>query len=417
MQRLLDGDVGSGKTAVAAALFVNAARAGFQSALMAPTEILARQHFSTLARMFAAHGISVALWTGAYRESARDGRAIACANKKEASTLRDAIAAGEIDVVIGTHALVEESLRFSRLAFAAVDEQHRFGVRTRQALCAKSGMPGFEPHLLSMTATPIPRSLALTVFGDLDISLLVQKPQGRKEVVTVVLPPERRGEAYAAVRRAIAAGRQAFVICPLIDPSDVLGVESVTEAFARLSKEEFPGVALAMLHGKMTSEEKERVMGDFSGSRTAVLVSTSVVEVGVDVPNATVMCIEGAERFGLSQLHQFRGRIGRGGHAGECFLLPSALHPGIEERLSAMTRHADGFALAEQDLATRGPGDILGTAQSGYPALCLASFGDLGLIVEAREAADAILSDDPELKEHVSLKKGLREAVERAHLE
>lgn len=417
MHRLLDGDVGSGKTVVAAIAMVNAAKAGFQSALMAPTEILARQHFSTFMRFFAKHGITVALWTNAYHRSARKGREIECANKKEAAALRDAIATGEIDVVVGTHAIIEETMRFSRLAFAAVDEQHRFGVRTRQILCSKSGMPGVEPHLLSMTATPIPRSLALTVFGDLDISILKEKPKGRKDVMTRVVTPQRRGDAYEAVRRAVGEGRQAFVVCPLIDPSDVLGVESVTEAHARLGKEEFPGMTIAMLHGKMTSEEKERVMAGFAGGETSILVSTSVVEVGVDVPNATVMCVEGAERFGLSQLHQFRGRIGRGEHEATCFLMPSVANPAVEERLSAMTRHADGFTLAEKDLEMRGPGDLLGTAQSGHPALRMASLGDLDLIAEARDAAAAILEADPELDRHPGLRRFLAAEIEEAHLE
>ncbi|HTK04789.1 MAG TPA: ATP-dependent DNA helicase RecG, partial [Candidatus Eisenbacteria bacterium] len=417
MHRLLDGDVGSGKTAVAAIAMVNAARAGLQSALMAPTEILARQHFETFKRFFAGQGLTIALWTNAYRRSATGGKEIDCATKKDAENLRNAIAAGEADAIIGTHALVEEKLRFSSLAFAAIDEQHRFGVRTRQLLCTKSGMPGSEPHLLSMTATPIPRSLALTAFGDLDLSILREKPKGRQDIATRVLGPRIKHEAYARIRDEVAAGRQAFVICPLIDPSDALGIESVTEAFKRLKKEEFPDATMGMLHGKLTSDEKESVMRDFAEGTTSILVSTSVVEVGVDVPNATVMCIEGAERFGLSQLHQFRGRVGRGEHRSSCFLLPSFSSPATDERLSAMTTHADGFTLAEKDLALRGPGDMLGVAQSGHPALRMASLADLDLIAAARDAATSLLDADPELVRHKELRAYLAEEIEDAHLE
>ena len=417
MHRLLDGDVGSGKTVVAAVAMVNSARAGYQSALMAPTEILACQHFETFKRFFEKQGLTIALWTNSYHRSATGGKEMACSSKKEIERLKDAIASGEVGAIIGTHALIEESMRFSALAFAAIDEQHRFGVRTRQLLCKKSGIPGVEPHLLSMTATPIPRSLALTVFGDLDISLLREKPKGRPEVTTRVLPPQAKKEAYARIREEVALGRQAFVICPLIDPSDSLGVESVTEAHKRLAKDEFQGIAMAMLHGRLTAAEKESVMADFVEGRSSVLVSTSVVEVGVDVPNATVMCIEGAERFGLSQLHQFRGRVGRGAHRSICFLLPSAASPATDERLSVMTSHADGFTLAEKDLELRGPGDFLGTAQSGHPALRMASLGDLDLIAAAKDTASALLDADPDLVRHPDLRQFLAVEIEDAHME
>ncbi len=417
MHRLLDGDVGSGKTVVAAIAAMNVARAGFQVAIMAPTEILACQHFATLSRLFVDQPFTIALWTNAYKRSATGGKEIICEGKKETSRLGKEIADGEVSIIIGTHALVEDTMRFSSLALAVVDEQHRFGVKMRSLLCAKSGMPGLEPHLLSMTATPIPRSLALAVFGDLDLSVLKEKPKGRQEVETRLVFRKERGAAYAAVRNEIAAGRQAFVVCPLIDPSDMLGAASVTEEFKLLKKHELKGITIGMLHGKMSSPEKEKAMADFLARRTKVLVSTSVVEVGVDVPNATVMCIEGAERFGLSQLHQFRGRIGRAEHRSYCFLLPGSFSPTVKERLMAVVHHKDGFSLAERDLTMRGPGDVLGTAQSGFPEFRLASFADTRLISEAKEAAEMILADDPELKQHAALKRELKQYAERAHLE
>ncbi|HSD12918.1 MAG TPA: ATP-dependent DNA helicase RecG [Patescibacteria group bacterium] len=417
MHRLLDGDVGSGKTVVAAIAMMNAARNGCQSALMAPTEILACQHFATLSRLYADQPFTVALWTNAYKRAARGGEEIVCASKQEAKRLGADIADGSVAVVVGTHALVEETLRFRALALAVVDEQHRFGVRLRKLLCGKSGMPGVEPHLLSMTATPIPRSLALTLFGDLDLSVLKEKPKGRQDIVTKLVPRKERGEAYAAVREEIAAGRQAFVVCPLIDPSDALGAASVTEEYEGLRRKELKGVPMGMLHGKLSAAEKEKVMDDFLARRIMVLVSTSVVEVGVDVPNATVMCIEGAERFGLSQLHQFRGRIGRGEHRSFCFLLPGSLTAAVKERLAAVVRHKDGFALAEKDLELRGPGDLLGTAQSGFPEFMSAALGDMAVIASAREAAAEILAADPELTRHAGLRQALRAEVEEAHLE
>ncbi len=417
MHRLLDGDVGSGKTVVAAIAAMNTARSGFQAAIMAPTEILACQHFATLSRLFKDQPFTIALWTNAYKRSAHCGKEIICEGKKEVERLGGEIAAGDVSVIIGTHALVEDAVRFSALALVVVDEQHRFGVRLRQMLCAKSGMPGVEPHLLSMTATPIPRSLALAVFGDLDLSVLKEKPKGRRDIETRLVFRKERSAAYATAREEIAAGRQAFVVCPLIDPSDVLGAASVTEEFELLRKNELKGIRVGMLHGKLSSAEKEKAMADFLAQKTKVLVSTSVVEVGVDVPNATVMCIEGAERFGLSQLHQFRGRIGRGEHRSYCFLLPGSFSPTVKDRLMAVVHHNDGFALAERDLAMRGPGDVLGTAQSGFPEFRIASFGDVRLIGDAKEAAEGILSEDPTLEHHPALKRELKEHAERAHLE
>ncbi len=417
MHRLLDGDVGSGKTVVSAIVMMNVARADYQSALMAPTEILAAQHFATLSRFFRREPFTVAIWTQSYKRAVRGGKEIVCKTKKEVERLGKEIADGEIAVVVGTHALVEDALKFNALALAVVDEQHRFGVRLRSLLVGKSGMRGVEPHLLSMTATPIPRSLALAMFGDLDLSLLKEKPKGRIDTETRLVLQKERAKAYEKVRSEVAAGRQAFVVCPLIDPSDALGAASVTEEYENLRKRELKGIPMGMLHGKLSAEEKEKVMADFLASKIMVLVSTSVVEVGVDVPNATVMCIEGAERFGLSQLHQFRGRIGRGEHPSYCFLLPSSFSPSVKERMSAVVRHKDGFSLAEKDLQMRGPGDMLGTAQSGFPEFLMAAFGDAMLIADAKEAAEALLEEDPELVRHEALRKDLRAAAERVHLE
>ena len=417
MHRLLDGDVGSGKTIVAAVAAMNVTRSGFQSAIMAPTEILACQHFATLSRLFSRESCTVALWTNAYKRSSLHGKEIICEGKKEIVRLGQEIVDGKVSIIIGTHALVEDTMRFASLAFVVVDEQHRFGVKMRSQLCGKSGMLGVEPHLLSMTATPIPRSLALAVFGDLDLSVLKEKPKGRQDVETRLVFRKERSVAYVTVREEIAAGRQAFVVCPLIDPSDILGAASVTEEFELLRKNELKGIKVGMLHGKMSSAEKEKAMADFLARKTKVLVSTSVVEVGVDVPNATVMCIEGAERFGLSQLHQFRGRIGRGEHRSYCFLLPGSFSPTVKDRLMAVVHHNDGFTLAERDLAMRGPGDVLGTAQSGFPEFRLASFADLRLIADAKDAAEAILEDDPELERHDALRRELKVYAERAHLE
>jgi len=419
MNRLLDGDVGSGKTAVAAIAMANAAAAGFQSALMAPTEILAKQHFETLLRMFAGRSERLALWTNAYKRSAVGGREIDHHGKAATGELQASVAAGEADIIIGTHALIETGLDFRALALAVVDEQHRFGVRSRRLLAEKGGLEGLTPHLLSMTATPIPRSLALTVFGDLDLSLLKEKPAGRRPVRTEVgLDEAGRGRAYGFVRAEAAAGRQTFVVCPLIDPSDNLGSASVTELAERLRGEELSGLEIGVLHGRLKAAEKERVMREFSEGRLPVLVSTSVIEVGVDVPNATAMVIEGAERFGLAQLHQFRGRVGRGVHSARCYLLPGATGDADEvaRRLKDFAATQDGFALAELDLKRRGPGDILGERQSGFPALKAAVITDVALLAEAREAA-AEVAGTLEEPENAALKNYLAVEVGEVHLE
>lgn len=418
MHRLLDGDVGAGKTVVAAIAMINAARAGFQSALMAPTEILAKQHFETLKKMFREQGIPLALWTNSYKRSAAKGRETAAEGKKAADLLGQEIAGGRIQAVIGTHALKEDGLSFDRLALAIIDEQHRFGVNARQALARKSGLAGVEPHLLSMTATPIPRSLALTVYGDLELSLLREKPAQRKPVITKLVPPSGRTAAFDFIRQEIKAGRQTFVVCPLIEESDSYGATSVNQAFSQLQATDLHGVPMAILHGKLSAEEKESVMADFLAKRTMVLVSTSVVEVGVDVPNASVICIEGAERFGLAQLHQFRGRVGRGAAQSYCYLFPGTLADEPLERLRALVRTGDGFELAEQDMRMRGAGDLLGKAQSGHQGLNVASLTDLTLVKLTRQVADRLLDQDGTLQSWPGLALLVKEiASQDVHLE
>ncbi|MFH2063532.1 MAG: ATP-dependent DNA helicase RecG [bacterium] len=417
MSRLLDGDVGSGKTAVAALVAANVAAAGHQTALMAPTEILALQHYRTLKQMFAEGGPGLALLTGSYRRRFQEGEETDCKSAASRRELLAAIAAGEISVVVGTQALVEPTVAFGSLALAMVDEQHRFGVRVRQGLCGKGG-DGLEPHLLSMTATPIPRSLALAVYGDLDLSVLKEKPGGRQPIMTKVVWPRSRATAYKSIRKELDAGRQAFFVCPLIDASDMLGVTSATEERQRLTEEVFPDLEIGLLHGRMSAAEKEEIMGRFKSGEVKVLVATSVIEVGVDVPNATVMCIEGAERFGLAQLHQFRGRVGRGEHQSYCYLFPSAGGAAAKERLAALEATDDGFVLAEKDLALRGPGDLLGVEQSGQLSeLKLATVADLELIRMAREATERLLADDPELERSAVLREFVGEPLQTAHLE
>lgn len=418
MNRLVDGDVGSGKTAVAAVAMADVAAAGFQAALMAPTEILAKQHFHTFAKLFVQRPERLVLWTNAYKRSAVGGREIEHKGAAAVRELKAAVGGGAAAVVIGTHALTEVGLAFRALALAVVDEQHRFGVRTRKLLTDKSGLEGLTPHLLSMTATPIPRSLALTIFGDLDLSLLKQKPRGRQPVRTeACLNEAGRAAAYAFARAECAAGRQVFVVCPLIDASDSLGAASVSEMVERLRANELRGLEVGMLHGKLKPADKEKTMHKFAEGHLPVLVSTSVIEVGVDVPNATVMCIEGAERFGLAQLHQFRGRVGRGTQAARCFLLPSQVGEGVAERLSSFARTQDGFALAELDLKMRGPGDILGEQQSGFPGLKAALLTDMPLVAETKEAAAEMVAAGLNRPENAKLKEYLAIEIEDVHLE
>jgi len=376
MNRLLQGDVGSGKTVVAAAVMALTVTAGAQAALMAPTEILAEQHFANLKSQIPNLKLLTGSVTGQEREEILAG-------------LRD----GSVDVVVGTHALIQESVQFKELALAVIDEQHRFGVSQRAALQQK----GYHPHLLVMTATPIPRSLELTLWGHLDVSVIDEMPPGRKPVVTRLILPTERERAYSFVRSQVEKGRQVFVICPLVEESEKIEAKAAVEEHERLQKHIFPDLRLGLLHGRMKGEEKESTMARFVRGELDILIATSVVEVGIDVSNATVMLIEGADRFGLAQLHQFRGRVGRGEHESYCLLASGSSSPEVRERLQTIEATDDGFELAQKDLEMRGPGEFLGTRQAGFPDLKLAKVTDLRLIEAAREAARRFLEADPEL--------------------
>ncbi len=387
MGRLLQGEVGSGKTAVAAAACLMAVRSGCQVAFMAPTDILAQQHERGLATTLAPLGVRVARVTGSSR-----------LREKRQTWL--GVQEGLLDVVVGTHALIEDGGGFRNLGLVIVDEQHRFGVRQRQALVGK----GTNPHMLAMTATPIPRTLALSVFGDLELSLLDELPPGRLPIRTILVRPERRADAYEYLRTQVKSGRQAFVIFPLVEESERVEARAATAEFERLRRQ-FPDLRLALVHGRLTPREKDEVMARFRDGQADVLVATAVVEVGIDVPNASVILIEGADRFGLAQLHQFRGRVGRGPHASSCLLLTESDAEATLARLRALERTSDGFALAEEDLRMRGPGQFFGTRQSGLPDLRVASYGDRDTLVQARRQAAAILQVDPALSlpEHAAL--------------
>ncbi len=410
MSRLLNGDVGSGKTLVAVMALLNTVLNGFQGVMMAPTEILARQHFNSIRKLWKELPLKVAILTNSCRLIGENEKKISRAE------LLKAIKNGEIDVVIGTHALVQDDVKFKKLALAVIDEQHRFGVAQRSALLSKSGTKK-APHLLSMTATPIPRSLALILFGDLDVSLIKEMPKGRKVITTKVVPEEKRQAAYDFIRKEIQKGRQAFVVCPLIEESDFFGAKAVKSEFEKLDKQIFPEIATAMLHGKLKPAEKERIMADFLAGKTKILISTSVIEVGVDVPNATIMMIEGSERFGLSQLHQFRGRVGRGQEQSYCFLFTSDEDQNQSRRLSVMEKYADGFSLAEMDLKFRGSGEIYGTAQSGFPEFKIATLFDYELMRQAQEEAGALLDKDPNLEGYQPLRDKMEKLGQGAHLE
>lgn len=427
MRRLLEGDVGSGKTAVAAATAYLVATSTppernsgtLQVAYMCPTEILAKQHFSTFVSYFKDHPISIGLITGnecrkfpskvPYEESAKVSRA----------QFKKWVANGEIPIVIGTHALVYKSLEFQNLAYAIIDEQHRFGKAHRQKLSAKHTV---SPHLLSMTATPIPRTLALTLYGDLDLSLLDEMPKGRKPIITEILGPEKREEGYARVRMEMKNGRQAYVICPRIDepdPTKELAVQarSVKAEAERLKKEVFPDATIDILHSKMTPADKEKVMQRFESGEVDILVATSVVEVGVNVPNATVILIEGAERFGLAQLHQLRGRVIRSNHQAYCFVLPESYGPATKDRLKALTTAKDGFELAEYDLALRGAGELAGNRQWGVSDIAMEAIKNLKLVEAAREESSKLIEKDPELKKYPALNRIVEEKTRKLYME
>ena len=395
MNRLVQGDVGSGKTIVAAACVYAAWKNGFQTALMAPTEILAEQHVESLNQLFGALGITVGLLTGSMTAAA----------KRETKRL---LAAGLLDVVIGTHALLTEDVAFHKLGLVITDEQHRFGVRQRSNLTAK----GANPHLLVMSATPIPRTLALILYGDLDISVIDELPPGRLPVDTLAVDDSKRKRAYDFIKKHLAEGRQAYVVCPLVEENEALALKSVEEFSENLKNTVFLGYQVAFLHGRMKGKEKERIMRSFAAGEIQVLVSTTVIEVGVNVPNATVMVVENAERFGLSQLHQLRGRVGRGAHKSYCILFSNTRNPVSRERLKALCRTNDGFQISEEDLRLRGPGDFFGTRQHGVPELRIADLaGNTKALKVAQDEAKALLEDDPQLK-----KSAHTELVERIRL-
>ena len=411
MSRLLQGDVGSGKTAVALAALLSTVANGYQGAFMAPTEILAQQHFNNISLLLSrlpraeSHETWFSFQLDNFPRPFSVGILIGSHNSKQKREVQEMMRQGTLDMAVGTHALVQRGVELPNLALAVVDEQHRFGVMQRASLRQK----GETPHLLVMSATPIPRSLALTLYGDLDLSVLDELPPGRQIIRTKWVHPERRHNAYKFIKQEVSQGHQAFVVCPLIEESDVLQTRAATTEFKHLSTEVFPELSLGLLHGRMPFKEKEEVMARFQRGDMDILVSTPVVEVGIDNPNATVILIEGADRFGLAQLHQFRGRVGRGEHQSHCLLLSDNPSPEAQERLEVMERVSDGFAVAEEDLRFRGPGDYFGTRQSGLPDLRMARLSDQDILILARQEASALLREDPnlELPQHQVLAQNL----------
>lgn len=437
MNRLLQGDVGSGKTVIAAIAAFLAAEAGLQIAVMAPTEILARQHYATFKQLTgkvkpsSGEGLTfptLGLLTAHESRLMTDTGEVTLTKKK----LKDAIGRGTVSIVVGTHALLGDTITWNNLGLVVIDEQHRFGVRQRATLTQKKG--AILPHFLSMSATPIPRTLTLTVFGDLDLSTITELPPGRKAIKTYVVPPEKRPGAYQFIRKHVKEGRQVFVICPRIEPPQeekentsprkfnsaqltLWDVRTVREEYEKLSKKVFPDLRVGMLHGKMPAQEKGAIMAAFKNGSLDILVSTSVIEVGVDIPNATIMLIEGADRFGLAQLYQLRGRVGRGAHESFCLLFTDSSSKSTAARLQAITKAKNGFELAEYDLKQRGPGEFLGQSQTGFPDSAMEALMDPPLISASREAAKEILRIDPELAQHPMLKEKLAEFERAIHLE
>ena len=394
MNRLLQGDVGSGKRCCGHVMLI-AMDNGFQSCLMAPTEILAAQHFETFSRLLSELKVNVALLTGSTK-------------KRERQEIHAGLLTGDIDILIGTHALIEDEVQFRNLGFVVIDEQHRFGVAQRAKLWTKSEHP---PHVLVMTATPIPRTLAMTLYGDLDLSVIDELPPGRKPVKTVHRYDKNRGALYQFIREQIGAGRQAYIVYPLIEESETLDLKNLEEGFLHI-REAFPEFTVCKMHGRMKPAEKEEVMRQFVNNQAQIMVSTTVIEVGVNVPNASVMVIESAQRFGLSQLHQLRGRVGRGADQSYCILItPYELSADTRKRMEIMTESNDGFVIAEADLKLRGPGDLEGTQQSGIPFnLRIADLvRDNAILYRAREIAETIIADDPKLSQpqHLVLKQQL----------
>ncbi len=424
MSRLLEGDVGSGKTVVAVIACLNTIKAGYQAAFMAPTEILAKQHFQEVSKLLEDFKLNIALLTGKedkWKSPKLKNENIEISRQK----LLEKTMNGEMDILIGTHALIQDKVKFGKLGLVILDEQHRFGVEQRAKL---SRQKDFIPHFLSMTATPIPRTLALTIYGDLDLSLIDEMPKGRKKIITQLIKDNERENAYDFIRKEAKSGRQIFVICPRIEKPEAkdkrsekelywADVKAVEEEFEKLSEKVFPELKVAMLHGKMKPKEKEKIMLDFKNKKTDILVSTSVIEVGIDVPNAAVMMIEGAERFGLAQLHQFRGRVGRSKTQSYCFLFTDSHAKKTFQRLKALMSSENGFELAEKDLEIRGPGDFSGVRQWGIPDLAMASLKNIHLVEKTRNSAKEILDQDPALKKHPLLLQKLGRFRERVHLE
>lgn len=415
MNRLLNGDVGSGKTVVAAIASLQTTAAGYQAALMAPTEVLAKQHFESFLKLFGIYGYRIGLLTNSYHY---DGK-----TKVKRGNLLETVRAGKINILIGTHAIIQKDVAFKNLALVIIDEQHRFGIAQRAALQQdtmelKDGKDLVIPHLLTMTATPIPRTLAIAYFGSLDLSILDEMPKNRKPIITKVVTRKNRSQVQQFISDEIKSGRQVFVIFPLIEESRALvEVKAATAEYERLSKEIFPGFRLGLLHGKLKPKEKEKVMQDFKDKKTDILVSTSVVEVGVDIPNATVMIIENAERFGLSQLHQFRGRVGRAEYQSYCFLFTQSDTKKSQERLHALEKTNDGFEISKIDLELRGPGQFFGILQSGLPDIAMENITNLRLIKLSRSEALNILSEDPGLKKHPLIADALGKFSSSIHLE
>jgi ATP-dependent DNA helicase RecG len=453
MNRLLQGDVGSGKTVVAAIAALIAAENKLQTAFMAPTEILARQHFETMKKLFVSLALGsgnggsgtqpvIGLITGSSAHIFYGNELESKISKPEFSKK---VAAGEVSIIFGTHALIQKTISFAALGLVIIDEQHRFGVRQRAELNARksgardgNGAPAPIPHFFSMSATPIPRTLMLSVFGDLDLSLITELPVGRKEIKTEIVAPLKRTATYNFIREQIKEGRQAFVICPRIDAEEEevtafggtakpggarvavakkLELKSVKEEYEKLSQKIFPDLRIAMLHGQMKPKEKEDAMRKFKDCEFDILVATSVVEVGVDVPNASIMMIEGADRFGLAQLYQFRGRVGRGEYQSYCFLMADSQAAAANARLKAILEAKNGFELAEKDLALRGPGQFFGNVQTGLPDIAMEALRDPELVKHSREAAIKAVTADPKFKKNAALRKKVEEFRARVHQE
>ena len=403
MNRLIQGDVGSGKTIVAFLALLTAAYNGFQAALMAPTEVLARQHYESLSQMLSKQGMEIrtVLITGSM-------------NAKEKREAYEKIRSHQADLIIGTHALIQEKVEYDNLALVITDEQHRFGVGQRELFSDK----GKDPHILVMSATPIPRTLAIILYGDLDISVIDQLPQGRQPIKNCVVNPQWRPKAYDFIRKQVEVGRQAYVICPMVEPSELLEAENVLDYTKKLRKELPSSITVEYLHGQMKGKEKNAVMERFASGDVQVLVSTTVIEVGVNVPNATVMMIENAERFGLAQLHQLRGRVGRGDFQSYCIMVNCSGEEGVSKRLDILNHSNDGFYIASQDLKLRGPGDIFGMRQSGDLEFKLADiFTDAPLLKSVSEEVNQLLDQDPELSrpEHQELKQKLDSYIEKKY--